>query len=46
LAKFWINPVPLAGSAAFSAHELNKLLVLVESNQQTFREAWNEFPGS
>jgi hypothetical protein len=46
LAKFWLNPVSLASSVGFSAHELNKLLVLVESNQQIFREAWNEFFGS
>jgi len=46
LAKFWLKPVSLAGSVGFSAHELNKLLGMVESNQQTFIEAWHEFFGS
>jgi len=46
LAKFWLKPVSLAGSKGFAAQELNKLLGLVEANQQTFMEAWNDFFGS
>lgn len=43
LAKFWLVPVSLAGSSGFPAQELNKLLALVETHQQTFVEAWNGF---
>lgn len=46
LAKFWLKPVSLASSSGFAAQELNKLLGLVESHQQVFVEAWNEFFGS
>ena len=43
LAKFWLKPVLLAGSTGFSAQDLNKLLGMVEDNQYTFVEAWDEF---
>ncbi|MGR9043902.1 MAG: DUF4160 domain-containing protein [Gammaproteobacteria bacterium] len=43
LAKFWLRPVAYARSTGFSAHELSKLNKLVEDNQQTLLEAWNEF---
>lgn len=46
LAKFWLKPVSLVGSSGFAAQELNRLLGLVETNQQTFVEAWDEFFGS
>ena len=46
LAKFWLSTVSVAGSSRFSAQEINKLLGLVEANQQLFVEAWNEFFGS
>ncbi len=43
LAKFWLRPVSLAGSSGFAAQDLNRLLRLVETNQQIFVEAWDEF---
>ncbi|MDD2880717.1 MAG: DUF4160 domain-containing protein [Rhodoferax sp.] len=43
LAKFWLQPVSLAHSTGFSPQDLSKLLTLVEANQSTFVEAWNEF---
>ncbi len=43
LAKFWLVPVSLGRSSGFSAQELNKLLGMVEANQQTLVEAWNGF---
>ena len=46
LAKFWLNPVSLANSVGFPAHELIKFLSMVEANRQTFVEAWNEFFGA
>ena len=46
LPKFWLVPVSLAGSSGFPAQELTRLLGIVEANQQTYVEAWNEFFGS
>ena len=43
LAKFWLDPVSLASSTGFAAHELNELFKLVEKHQKTLMEAWNEF---
>lgn len=45
LAKFWLQPVALASSSGFAAHELKKLVGLVAEHQETFVEAWNEFFG-
>ncbi len=46
LAKFWLNPVALAGSRHFSSHELRTIQKHVDENQQIFMEAWNEHIGS
>lgn len=46
LAKFWLQPVALAGSSGFAAHELRKLVSLVEEHQSTLLEAWHEFFGA
>lgn len=44
LAKFWLDPVGLARSARFAAHELNRIRKLVIENRQRFLEAWNDLP--
>ena len=41
VAKFWLNPVNLAESRGFRAHELNRLRVLVIEHRTAFAEAWN-----
>ena len=41
-AKFWLDPVQLAGSRGFRAHELNRVRALVIEHCAAFREAWNE----
>lgn len=43
LAKFWLEPVALASSVGFAAHELRELVRLVTENQQIFLERWHEF---
>lgn len=43
LAKFWLEPVVLVSSAGFTAHELREIEELVESNQNTYLEKWNEY---
>lgn len=41
-AKFWLNPVRVAGSRRFSDHELRLILKLVEENKGRILEKWNE----
>ena len=43
LAKFWLNPVALAGSKRFASHELRTIQKHVEDNRKMFLEAWNEY---
>ncbi len=42
-AKFWIDPVQLAGNFGFRAHELREIQSIVAASQLRFLEAWNEF---
>ena len=46
LAKFWLNPVALAGSKRFASHELRTIQKHVEENRTMFLEAWNEHIGN
>ncbi|MCG5511060.1 DUF4160 domain-containing protein [Ectothiorhodospira lacustris] len=46
LAKFWLQPVALAGSTRFSPKELRKLEQLVIENRDTILEVWNGYFGS
>jgi hypothetical protein len=41
LPKYWLDPVSLARSRGFRAHELNRLRALVTEHRVTFMEAWN-----
>jgi hypothetical protein len=41
VAKFWLEPVILAESHGFRAHEINRLRALVIEHRLTFTEAWN-----
>lgn len=45
-AKVWIATVRLANSYGFRPHEIKIVLRLVEENQGTFMEAWNEHFGN
>jgi hypothetical protein len=42
-AKFWLEPVRLQWSSGFSAREIRRIESLVEENQQSLLESWNEF---
>ena len=44
-AKFWLGPVRLAGSRRFPDRELRELQRIVEANEETILEAWNEHFG-
>jgi len=40
--KFWLNPVALARNFGFSARELGKIEKIVQKNETSLAEAWNE----
>jgi hypothetical protein len=40
-AKFWLQPVSLARSIGFRAHELRQIQALVVEHQAEFLEAWH-----
>jgi hypothetical protein len=42
IAKFWLNPISPAKNRGFKEHELNRIMELIEENQQKLLEAWNE----
>ena len=42
LAKFWLNPVTLAGSRRFASHELRAIQKHVEENREILLETWDE----
>jgi hypothetical protein len=43
LAKFWLEPVALAASRGFAAHELRKIEEIVAEGQVKYLEAWHEY---
>ncbi|WP_231573554.1 DUF4160 domain-containing protein [Thermopetrobacter sp. TC1] len=45
LAKFWLEPVALASSKHFSAHELSTLLRYVMKHRQRMLETWHDYFG-
>jgi hypothetical protein len=42
VAKFWLDPVQLAGSHGFRSHQLNRIRALVIEHRIAFLEAWHE----
>jgi hypothetical protein len=44
-AKCWLSPENLASNFRLKANELRKASVIIEENQQTFKEKWNEYFG-
>jgi len=45
VAKYWLNPVELAGSEGFRNHELTRVRALVIENRTLFLEKWHEYFG-
>ncbi len=41
-AKFWLDPVALAHNLGFPSRELTQIERLIQENQRTLLEAWNE----
>jgi hypothetical protein len=46
LVKFWLQPVSLSKNRGFKDHELNEILQLVETYEQTLLEAWHDYFGA
>lgn len=46
LAKFWLQPVELADSKRFAAHELREIEEIVQDRRDEFLEAWDEYFGN
>ena len=44
--KVWLEPVSLARSRGFAAHDLGVIIKLVRQNREAFLEAWHDHFGS
>ena len=42
-AKFWLSPVELANSQNFERREIRRILRIIERNQASLIERWNEY---
>ena len=45
IAKVWLDPVRLQSSGGFGRSEISNILKIIESNQQTIVEGWNDYFG-
>jgi len=45
-AKYWLDPVELASSDSFRAHELSRVRQMVIQNKAEFQRRWHEHLGS
>ena len=45
VAKFWLAPVRLQTSGGFNAAELRRIQRIIEENEISLIEAWNEYFG-
>ena len=45
LAKFWLDPVALAKSTRFAAHELRRIEGIITEQRETLLEAWRDHFG-
>ena len=43
--KIWLDPVEVAKSRGFRAHEIGGILTLVDEHRSSLLEAWHEYFG-
>ncbi|MEE9905786.1 MAG: DUF4160 domain-containing protein [Chlorobium sp.] len=43
VAKFWLDPIRLQNSGGFSRFELKEIRGIIEKQQKSFMEAWDEY---
>jgi hypothetical protein len=46
VAKYWLDPIRLQNSGGFNRLELKQIRRIIEEQQKSFKEAWNEYFGS
>lgn len=45
VAKYWLDPIRLQNNGGFSRFELKQIRSIIETEQKSFMEAWNEYFG-
>ncbi|MGB5157067.1 DUF4160 domain-containing protein [Desulfobacterium sp. N47] len=45
VAKYWLDPIRLQNSGGFNRLELKQIYSIIEKNQESLMEAWNEYFG-
>nr|WP_320017056.1 DUF4160 domain-containing protein [uncultured Desulfobacter sp.] len=45
VAKYWLDPIRLQNNGGFSRFELKQIRSIIEKEQKSFMEAWNEYFG-
>lgn len=43
IAKFWLSPIRVEKNRGFRDHEINKIIGIIEENQETLVEAWHDY---
>ena len=43
VAKFWMNPVCLAGNYRFRSSELHKIMDIIKENEARIEESWHGY---
>jgi len=43
VAKFWLDPIRLQNSGGFGRFELKEIRGIIEKQQKSFMEAWDEY---
>ena len=46
IAKFWLNPVRLQNMGGFRGVEIRRIRRIIEDNEDTLLDAWNDYFGS
>jgi Domain of unknown function (DUF4160) len=41
-AKFWLDPVALQDNGGFAAHEVNRILRIIQDHRELLLEKWHE----
>ena len=41
--KLWLDPVAVAGTRGFRAHEIGGIIAMVEEHRAVFLEKWHEY---
>lgn len=45
VSKYWLDPIRLQNNGGFSRFELKQIRSIIEEEQKSFMEAWNEYFG-